>query len=568
MNINTVSAQLDEIKSELVCFPSRNGLKISAYVDSLKNQQEALGYVIMAPKYGETKKNNLQLAYYLAANGLVVLRFDHTNHVGESQGDQTAFTLPGGVDDILGSLDFMDRQNGGHGVTLIASSLSARTAIRATALDERIVHLVCLVGVVNVQHTLREVYQEDLVHNHLSGKKWGITDILGVEIDFDRFLSAAVKSNMHDLSGTRSDILGIRSHITFFPAERDVWVLLTDVRSVCGDLETIQIHPIEGAMHEVRENPDAAEKAFRDMVAVCVGKTFGRMGGSTELKMPDKKQIFKQNKIERDQFKKARPAAEPEREFWSKYLEKYQMLERVEDYRGYLDTVGKMLGPIEESEIVLDAGCGNGLLGVWLIRDILARSRASWIIPPVYIGLDLTRDGLYDALDRHASIARRFLMNSQGSGKTVPGLIYNQVDLDVWAGSPEGGELVTFDDHCFDKICCSLVLSYLKNPFELIKELYRVMKPGGKLVISSMKPFCDMSVIYRDFMGQQVTGEELDSGRNLLRAAGAIKIKEEQGYYVFYSAEELAELVSKAGFINTRWENCFGNQAVAVTAEK
>ena len=63
-----------------------------------------------------------------------------------------------------------------------ASSLSCRMAIRATSLDARISHLICLVGVVNVQSTLTTVYQEDVVSNYLDGKRWGINDVLGFEI--------------------------------------------------------------------------------------------------------------------------------------------------------------------------------------------------------------------------------------------------------------------------------------------------------------------------------------------------------------------------------------------------
>ena len=85
-------------------------------------------------------------------------------------------------------------------------------------------------------------------------------------------------------------------------------------------------------------------------------------------------------------------------------------------------------------------------------------------------------------------------------------------------------------------------------------------------MISSMKPFCDMSLIYRDFMDEKVPESELDSARGLLRAAGAIKIKEEQGYYVFYSGDELSQMMQKAGFSQCSVFSSFGNQADIVRA--
>ena len=556
------------LQTDFVSFANRAGLRVAACLDHAGAGWAAAPWVVVAPKYGETKKNNLQLAYQLAVNGLNVLRFDHTNHLGESEGDPTAFTLPGGVDDILGAMDYLAHTHAAAGAILLANSLSARTAIRATALDRRFTHLVCLVGVVNVRHTLREVYQEDLVGNHLAGKQWGLTDILGVEIDFDRFLAAAVGANMHDLTGTRQDLVRMRAEATFFPAEKDVWVPLGEVRAAAAGLATVKIHPIAGAMHEIRENPAAAESAMHNLVRTCVEQATGRPGPPGAPVAPDKRLVLRQNKVERDRLRESRPLGGTETEFWGQYLAKYRMLDNVSDYRGYLDIIGGLLGPVGEGEIVLDAGCGNGFFGVWLLRDLLAREPARWSQPPVYLGLDLTLDGLRDAWEQQAELAQRLARRSRAAAGAAPTLAYARVNLDEWAGAPPGGELVTFADGCFDKICCSLVLSYLRRPGELLGELHRVLRPGGRLVLSSMKPFCDMSAIYRDFMAQRVTGEERESGRDLLRAAGAIKRKEEQGHYSFYFEEELRSDAVQAGFHPGRWQNCFGNQAVALAAVK
>ena len=65
-----------------------------------------------------------------------------------------------------------------------------------------------------------------------------------------------------------------------------------------------------------------------------------------------------------------------------------------------------------------------------------------------------------------------------------------------------------------------------------------------------------------------VTAEDIEAGRNLLRAAGKIKLKEEIGYYTFYSQAELAELVMDAGF--NVLESCLslGEQAAVIKAGK
>ena len=564
--------QTGQIRTEFVGFASRAGLPMVACIDHLGPQLKAQPWVVMAPKFGETKKNSLQLGYYMAANGLNVLRFDHTNHVGESGGDKNFFTLSGGAVDIQSCFDYLEKQHGVSGATLVANSLSARTAIRAAAHDPRVAHLVCLVGVVNLRHTLQQVYRDDLIGGHLAGRRWGVGDMLGVEMDYDSFLQSAVRDNMHDLAGTRDDLQRTRARVTFFPAERDHWVSLADVdQALCG-LPLARFTPIPGAMHELRENPAVAEEAFRAIVTACLEPEPNAVivpgAGGPELKVPDKRQLLQQNRIERERLRRLNREDEEERDFWAKYLAKYRLLQNVDDYQSYLSLLGQLLGPIGPGEIVLDAGCGNGMFGLWVVRTLLERAEKT-DRPPMYVGLDLTVEGLRDALATQLGSAFSHERTARERAGDYLGLLYGQTDLDTW-GMPatEAPELLMFADHCFDKICCSLVLSYLNRPESVLREIHRVLKPGGRVVVSSMKPFCDLSEIYRDFMGQQITEIEVESGRDLLRAAGKIRLKEEQGYYTFHSAEELTGLLVGAGFKNCSAHQSFGGQAAVVVAIK
>lgn len=560
------------IKSELVFYPSRSGCKITAYIDRAADaamRREPEHFVVMSPKYGETKKNNLQLAYFLAANGFSVLRFDFTHHFGESEGDMLNFTLPAAVDDTLASIDFLEAHQGAKEVTLLASSLSALTAFQAAGRDRRIRHLVTLVGVVDLVYTLVQVYQDDLINGYIAGKRYGVLDILGHEVNMDRFFEITIAENFHTLEGTKAAVSKAMCPVSFFPAENDAWVRIEDVEAVAACAVDAKIYLIEGAMHEVRENQDAADKTMGLLVTVCHERSVqDHAFDQTKIRTPDKRGMLMQNRQERDRLRRARPLKDREDAFWGKYLEKYRVMEKMDDYQQYLDLVGELLGRFEDGDVLLDAGCGNGLLGVWVVRELLQRQSTNFEIPPLYFGMDLTDSGLSDAVGKHAATKIALTTKPERPPGSVE-MIYSRIDLDQF-GSPEmpPEEIINIADGSFDRVVCSLLLSYLKSPTRVLEQLHRVIRPGGRIVVSSMKPFCDLSSIYRDFVDQKISDHDVESARELLRAAGAIKMKQEQGYYTFFSGDELTAFLIRAGFKQPQCFTSLGNQACVAVATK
>ncbi len=560
------------ILTDRLTYRSRTGKKLVACWDrSAHAETESAPFVLMAPKYAESKKNNLQIAYYLAANGFNVLRFDHACHVGESEGVMSLFTLGDAVEDIRGSLDFLEESFGVREVILFSASLSARCSFRAAALDDRVVRLISLVGVLNIRYTLYQIYKEDLVAGHIEGKRWGINDILGFEIDLDHLFDRMVKDDMHDREGTKKDLAWAKTPIVYLSAERDAWVDPNDVDLLLRSREHTVVHVIKDALHEVRETPRAARETLKLIVKACLSDSLQSIPDTTIIE-PDKKQVIARNKIEREMLKRAQPEVEPEKSFWTNYLKKYSILERFEDYQEYLDILGSHLGEIDSEDMLLDAGCGNGLFGIWIIRDLLERGRKLPVFPPpMYVALDLTQTGLAEACRRHADAGYELAANLTSTPRPLLDLAYAQADLEECSLKENDGKKGTqlpFADNCFDKICCSLVVSYLQEPWVVIRELQRILAPGGKIVISSMKPHCDMSTIYRDFLHQDVNDNELESARDLLRAAGKIKVKEEKGYYRFFTGEQMAAMARSAGLGNIKIECSFGDQTHFIAAEK
>jgi ubiquinone/menaquinone biosynthesis C-methylase UbiE len=101
---------------------------------------------------------------------------------------------------------------------------------------------------------------------------------------------------------------------------------------------------------------------------------------------------------------------------------------------------------------VLDAGCGHGPLMVAL------RDRGALVA-----GFDLSPSMIEIAADR------------LGTGADI-----RVADL---------SKLLPYDDDEFDVVTCSLALHYVQDWAPTLAELRRVLKPGGRLLVSIIHPF-------------------------------------------------------------------------------
>lgn len=140
---------------------------------------------------------------------------------------------------------------------------------------------------------------------------------------------------------------------------------------------------------------------------------------------------------------------------------------------------------------------------------------------------------------------------------------------------------IPLEEARFDAISGSLFLSYLFAPGEAVKEFARMLKPGGRLLISTMKPDSDISGIFTRYIAEQSTldaqsAKDEDRERNLreartmLNEAAALFSLEEDGWFRFFDENELISMMRKAGFTGIRSYGSLGtpNQAIIVTGIK
>ena len=127
-----------------------------------------------------------------------------------------------------------------------------------------------------------------------------------------------------------------------------------------------------------------------------------------------------------------------------------------------------------------------------------------------------------------------------------------------------------------------MLLSYLEHPRLVLEEAFRILRPGGHLVISSLCRDADISRIYVEAYAELEVGDagvglpELRRGdlggmaRSFLNDAAKILELEDSGAFHFWEPDELARLVRDCGFKATRTTRSLSTppQAVVVAARR
>lgn len=129
---------------------------------------------------------------------------------------------------------------------------------------------------------------------------------------------------------------------------------------------------------------------------------------------------------------------------------------------------------------LLDVGCGTG-------RHVLEMTRS----PGLQIGVDWERPDLHKAAYLH------HMMRREG---TVQGCVYF-----IQADAPR----LPFRDGAFDRVLCTEVLEHVADDRAVLRELVRVLRPGGVLAISvpdesSERILWKISAQYRNHPGGHV----------------------------------------------------------------
>lgn len=563
----------------IVEFTNQKGEFIRAIVDTYGDPRGAPA-VVIPPAWGRTKETLLPLAatiietFRRAGQPVTVIRFDGTHRRGESYIDPAyresgreylQFTFSQAVRDIEATVDFLRTSERFSPSTtiLVTFSLAAVEGRRAVANDEgkHIGGWVSVVGMVDLQSALRTISGGiDYAYGLLRGIRFGHHELVGVVADMDHTGLDAIQHKLVFLEEARRDMAAIDVPVTWIHGRHDAWMDLQRVREVMSCGSTRQRKLIEVSTgHQLRTSIQALE-TFQ-MAAEEVSEM--ALGRRLRAAPPPLAELDSRRQAELDRVPK-RPV--DLRAFWGDYLlgrdrrAGMELLTATAAYRNFMEKQIDWL-QLESGDLVADLGSGTGDLPLNLRRR-----------------LDLPETLVVDEVDYVPEALRRGQERSAlirtGAGITVRPILG---DLDV-----QLSRRVPLADEGYDAVLASFLITYLSRPSAFLREVYRILKRGGRLVLSTLKRDADISKIFLDGVNelaprpswesleQEVAEDFEELARDFLNDASRILDYEEEGRFRFWDARELADLVANAGFSRIATTPAFGDppQAVILRARK
>jgi ubiquinone/menaquinone biosynthesis C-methylase UbiE len=564
---------------EVLRFEDARGEAICALVDRAGSGPGA-PVVLMPPAFAKTKETLLPLArtivatFAAAGEPVCVVRTDGIRRRGESHNDPGCnvqgcelhrYTYSQGVSDVHAALRFLrsDPRFATDRVVLVTFSSGSIEARRAIAEDRTgiVAGWISVVGAADLKSGWQVLSGGvDYIGGRERGVHFGIQKVLGIEGNIDLIAEDALEHGLAFIEDARRDMARIRVPITWLSGRYDAWIDRERVRDMlsCGDVARRRLVEVPTG-HQLRTSSEAFA-TFR-----LVAEEAGRLLLGRKLRARDPDVIDLDLRAQTERARRPRPAFDPEG-FWRSYLlgegggPGMDLLIETSSFRELLARQVRALD-LRPGQRVADVGSGTGSF-----LDALARETATPRGIVVH-ELDFVADALLRARER-------FRRSGAGAGSLRADFVRADLDGKAQAGIP----LAT--SSC-DRLVASLVLNYVSDPARLLREMHRVLRPGGRMVLTSLRRDADVSRIYAEASAELRGGlarERFDLAAHQIEAAigqflnqvGRLLDLEESGVFATWGPDELASLVRKAGFRDLVLERVFGDppQAVLIAAVK
>lgn len=223
---------------------------------------------------------------------------------------------------------------------------------------------------------------------------------------------------------------------------------------------------------------------------------------------------------------------------WEFYAISYDKIRRFLSYKQMIEDVYRELD-VKPNGIYLDAGCGSG--------ELLKRIKSEKN-PEVY-GIDFSLLMLKKAFKK--------LKNREN----------------VYLGYADLNKRLKFNSNFFDGIACVHVLYSLENPKLVLQEFYRILKPGGKLVVCDLKKGFSYKPLIQTFKAsvheEKFKLFELIFHFPILGIFNILQdLEMKKNRKDFFTKEMLEDLFKDVGFSVITTKETYSSQSILISGRK
>jgi len=524
--------------------------------------------VIIAPGYGQTALDASTLSYYLAHHRLRVLRYDHSNHVGLSDGELQQTTLRSMQADLLKVVEFVQHTWPTAPLIVMASDMAARVALKM-AVQSRPIDLLLLINpVVDIQAMLMTVHGHDLVADHRYGLRRGIANLLGLNVNVDRFVGDIVAGHFTDLASTIADLRLLRSPSAILTIPSSPLGPLPPADLPQAFLTALGAHtrlatvpaPLLGQNLPLNEqHPPAFQKILEQIAA-----TVSLPDVPAEFRAHTCRMLARQQRIEMERTRLRHNLSQIAREALRVAHLQLSQLGNLHEHWKLLDDLYRLLSPLDPGSMLVDVGVGHGdLVRATMVNQAYRSRQRGWSPerPVQLIGLEHSQDSLTQARQSLRALHRELDSDFGGTLTIHPPLTTEWMRADWTQGLP-------FKDHSLHRIVCNLSLPFVPSPLVTIRELYRMLHPQGRLVLTVFHPDTDLSVLYRRHLQRANQDEFSPQAQIVLHYLGRLREAIRHGLLHIFDRSSLASFLHQAGILTSRILPAFDGHALFAVIEK
>lgn len=519
--------------------------RIALYHDHAPHSRLALSpLVIITPGFAHPKEQYVELAYYLAGQGMQVLRYDCTNHVGESDAAAPHATLSDMLMDFTTVLDFAAEFWPSCPLFVIGHGIGGRIAARGLKDYSRLAGLLLLHVPLDLDEELHRLQHTDIDPMQAHKPDFETGTIFGLNVIAERFIHDAILSRLAGVHDFLDDLEGLRAPTGIFApleeaaAHRDI---LDRIRAALGEacrFVTFLAEPITGAPAQ----PLRPDNWFDRIARFCLTEGSRAPQAGRLVPMPTQDLRLETGlELTRVRCLHRRSSAERARN-WNDFATHSRPLLNLPDYWKLLERSCQLLAPLDSTCRLLCIGDASGHLGTFLLTHHAYRQRTlgpAGLDGPAYTGLDFHCDGLIQSRQTLLSIQAKL---SRESARPWPA---DRSLAPSFCLGDLGGPL-PLSDNSYDAVFCHIVLGHFADPLSTLRECMRVLVPGGRLVLLCLQPAADLSAWYRHQLSGRAPGAG-PSSSVLLRAFGEFQRSYLEGVLRRFTPRQVELLLETAG---------------------